>query len=110
MGATKTENFSKEQNEIATLAKALGHPARIAILEYLLSVDACICGDIVNVLPLAQPTVSQHLKELKNAGLIKGSIEGNAICYCIDEKTLEKMQSYFGRISDKLKKKKLDCC
>ena len=110
MGATKTEHFSQEQNEIATLAKALGHPARIAILEYLLSVDACICGDIVNELPLAQPTVSQHLKELKNAGLIKGSIEGNAICYCIDEKTLEKIQNYFGQISDKLKKKKTDCC
>ena len=85
MGATKTENFTEKQNDIATLAKALGHPARIAIMEYLLKVDACICGDIVNELPLAQPTVSQHLKELKNAGLIKGDIEGNTICYCIDE-------------------------
>ncbi|MBK7339185.1 MAG: winged helix-turn-helix transcriptional regulator [Saprospiraceae bacterium] len=110
MGATKKEHFTDKQNAIATLAKALGHPARLAIMEYLMKVDTCICGDIVNELPLAQPTVSQHLKELKNAGLIKGSIEGNAICYCIDEKALSKLQSYFTNISDKLKKKKTDCC
>ena len=110
MGATKTKHFTDKQNAIATLAKALGHPARLAIMEYLMKVDTCICGDIVNELPLAQPTVSQHLKELKNAGLIKGSIEGNAICYCIDEKALSKLQSYFTNISDKLKKKKTDCC
>ena len=67
MGATKTEYFTDQQNEIASLAKAIGHPARVAIIEYLIKVDACICGDIVNELPLAQPTVSQHLKELKNA-------------------------------------------
>ncbi len=87
MGATKTDHFTDKQNGIAILTKALGHPARIAIIEYLLKVDACICGDIVNELPLAQPTVSQHLKELKNAGLIKGEIEGNSICYCLDKKT-----------------------
>jgi ArsR family transcriptional regulator, arsenate/arsenite/antimonite-responsive transcriptional repressor len=110
MGATKTEHFTDQQNAIATLAKALGHPARVAIIEYLMKVDACICGDIVNELPLAQPTVSQHLKELKNAGLIKGSIEGNAICYCIDEKALTRLQSYFANISDKLEKKKSNCC
>lgn len=110
MGATKTEHFSEKQNEIATMAKALGHPARIAILEYLLSVDSCICGDIVKELPLAQPTVSQHLKELKNAGLIKGSIEGTAICYCIDEEALAKLQDYFGQIADKLKIKNKGCC
>ena len=98
MGATKTDHFTDKQNEIAILAKALGHPARIAIIEYLLKVDACICGDIVNEMPLAQPTVSQHLKELKNAGLIKGNIEGNAICYCIDEKGLEKIQHYFSNM------------
>src|SRR5918993_4302500 len=92
MGATKTEHFTDKQNEIATLAKALGHPARIAIMEYLLKVDTCICGDIVNELPLAQPTVSQHLKELKNAGLIKGNIEGNSICYCIDAGNWQKYQ------------------
>src|SRR5918993_4931613 len=110
MGATKTEHFTDKQNEIATLAKALGHPARIAIMEYLLKVDTCICGDIVNELPLSQPTVSQHLKELKNAGLIKGDIEGNTICYCIDEKALNKLQGYFGIISAKLQQRKNNCC
>lgn len=110
MGTTKTEHFTERQNEIATLAKALGHPARVAILDYLLKVNACICGDIVNELPLAQPTISQHLKELKNAGLIKGSIDGNAICYCIDEKGLEKLKSYFGVMIDTLETKKNECC
>ncbi len=110
MGATKTEHFTEKQNQIATMAKALGHPARIAIMEYLLKVDTCICGDIVNELPLAQPTVSQHLKELKNAGLIKGDIEGNSICYCIDEKALTKLQRYFGNIVTKLEVKKSKCC
>ena len=110
MGATKTEHFTEKQNAIATLAKALGHPARVAIMDHLLKVDACICGDIVNELPLAQPTVSQHLKELKNAGLIKGEIEGNSICYCIDEKAFEKLQNYFGHMASKLDKKKNNCC
>jgi len=110
MGATKTAHFTDKQNAIATIAKALGHPARVAILEYLIKVDACICGDIVNELPLAQPTVSQHLKELKNAGLIKGSIEGNSICYCVNDKTLVILQNYFANISAKLEKKKNNCC
>ncbi|WP_306350003.1 ArsR/SmtB family transcription factor [Flavobacterium sp. '19STA2R22 D10 B1'] len=110
MGTTKTEFFTAEQNEIAVLAKALGHPARVAILDYLMTVDTCICGDIVNELPLAQPTVSQHLKELKNAGLIKGNVEGTSICYCIDEKGVEKLQNYFGKISGKLVKTKDQCC
>jgi ArsR family transcriptional regulator len=109
MGATKTEFFSDKQNSTATLFKALGHPARVAILEYLLKVDDCICGDIVNELPLSQPTISQHLKELKNAGLIKGNIEGNAICYCIDEKAVSKVKDYFSTISSKLEQKKA-CC
>ncbi|MEO8944506.1 MAG: metalloregulator ArsR/SmtB family transcription factor [Ginsengibacter sp.] len=109
MGASKTEHFTDEQNEIATLAKALGHPARIAIIEYLLSVDACICGDIVNELPLAQPTVSQHLKELKNAGLIQGNIEGNAICYCVNEETLGKLNNYINHISNKITNRN-NCC
>lgn len=110
MGATKTDHFTDKQNAMAILAKALGHPARIAIIEYLIKVDTCICGDIVNELPLAQPTVSQHLKELKNAGLIKGEIEGNSICYCIDEKAIQKLQSYFGDISMKLSIRKNNCC
>ncbi len=110
MGATKTEHFTDKQNQLAILAKALGHPARIAILDYLLQVDTCICGDIVNELPLAQPTISQHLKELKNAGLIKGNVDGNAICYCIDETILETLQKYFTNIAAKMEKKRADCC
>ena len=76
MGVTKTEHFTQEQNDIAILLKALAHPARIAIIEYLLSVNTCICNDIVDEIKLAQPTVSQHLKELKNAGIIQGEIDG----------------------------------
>ena len=107
MGATKTEHFTEEQNELARVFKAIGHPARIAIVDYLLRIESCICGDIVNELPLAQPTVSQHLKELKNAGIIKGTIEGNAICYCINENALKKIENYFSAINFKLKNK---CC
>lgn len=108
MGATKTEHFTEQQNKIASIAKALGHPARIAIIEYLMKVNECICGDIVNELPLAQPTVSQHLKELKNAGIIKGNIEGNSICYCIDEKAIEVINTYFSTIIETVSKTK--CC
>lgn len=108
MGATKTDHFTDQQNQISTIAKALGHPARVAIIEHLLKVNACICGDIVNELPLAQPTVSQHLKELKNAGLIKGNIEGNAICYCIDDKTFEVLKNYFSKIITTVTKQ--NCC
>ncbi len=109
MGATKTEHFTDRQNSVATMLKALGHPARVAIVEYLMKVDDCICGDIVNELPLAQPTVSQHLKELKNAGIIQGTVEGNSICYCLDQKAMEKLQNYFTSISAKLEMKK-NCC
>lgn len=84
MGITKTEEFTKTQNELAGLAKALGHPARVAILQFLASQPSCVCGDIVDELPLSQSTVSQHLKELKKAGLIKGNIDGPSVCYCID--------------------------
>jgi DNA-binding transcriptional ArsR family regulator len=110
MGATKTDFYTDSQNELAILTKALGHPARIAIIEHILKVNSCICGDIVNELPLAQPTVSQHLKELKNAGLIKGSVEGNAICYCIDENGFEKFKSFFQNVNDSLERKKTNCC
>jgi ArsR family transcriptional regulator len=108
MGATKTDHFTDRQNQLATIAKALGHPARIAIIEYLLQVNSCICGDIVNELPLAQPTVSQHLKELKNAGLIKGNIQGNAICYCIDKKTFTLFKDYFAQIVGSIDNQ--ECC
>lgn len=108
MGATKTDPYTKKQNAMATLMKALGHPARVTILEYLMKVDTCICSDIVNELPLAQPTVSQHLKELKQAGLIKGSIEGNTICYCVNEKAIEQLRTYFTQFSNHLTDK--NCC
>lgn len=108
MGATKTDHFTNKQNSIATVFKALGHPARVAIIEYLMKVNTCICGDIVNELPLAQPTVSQHLKELKNAGLIKGSIEGNSICYCINEKAFNSLKEYFSKVISTVESQK--CC
>lgn len=110
MKQTKPQDFTEEQYQTSQVFKALGHPARVAIIEYLLSVDTCICGDIVDVLPLAQPTVSRHLKELKNAKLIKGTIEGNTICYCIDENTIEELQKYFTNISEKLTLKNKNCC
>jgi DNA-binding transcriptional ArsR family regulator len=85
MGAAKVEDFTLKDNKIAQYAKALAHPARVAILQLLLKKQACICGDIVDEIPLSQSTVSQHLKELKEAGLIKGEIEGKKVCYCINE-------------------------
>ena len=110
MGATKTDLYTEQQNKLAILLKALGHPARIAIIEYLLKVNSCISGAIVNELALAQPTISQHLKELKNAGLIKGSVEGNTICYCINETGFEKMKGFFENISMHIEKKNTNCC
>lgn len=83
MGLTKTEIFTDEQNRLAIQLKALAHPARIAILQHLMATDSCICGDLTGELGLAQATISQHLKELKNAGLIQGTIDGVSVCYCI---------------------------
>jgi DNA-binding transcriptional ArsR family regulator len=98
MGTTKTEEFTIKQNKIAKYGKALAHPARIAILELLARKQSCICGDIVDELPLSQSTVSQHLKELKEAGLIKGDIEGVKVCYCIDEKEWENAKTYLNNL------------
>ena len=109
MGATKTDHFSDNQNEIATLAKALGHPARVAIVEHLAKMNECVCGKIVEILPLAQPTVSQHLKELKNAGIIKGEVEGNSVCYCVDKKAIETINRYFSTLLKNLEELK-ECC
>lgn len=108
MGITKTENFTEEQLELSNLMKALGHPARVAIIQYLIESNKCVCGDIVDVIPLAQATVSQHLKELKTAGLIKGSIEGNTICYCIEPKTWNKLKGIFASLTGKIKE--AACC
>lgn len=110
MGITKSTLFTEQQNEISMLLKAIAHPARIAIIEYILKVNSCICGDIVNELPLAQATISQHLKELKTVGLIKGNIEGNAICYCLDENMWQVLQQYINHISAELVNKKSSCC
>lgn len=92
MGVSKSELFTKEQNELAILAKAFAHPARIAILQYLFKMQSCVCGDIVEEVGLAQPTISQHLKELKSLGLIKGSVEGTSVCYCIDAEVWSRMK------------------
>jgi len=110
MGLTKTEGFTKAQNEMAIIAKALGHPARVAILQFLIKTKACVCGDIVEELPLSQSTVSQHLKELKNAGLIKGDIEGPSVCYCIDEKSWQKAQKLINGLFDSFKAGESNCC
>lgn len=94
MGTAKTEDYTVKDNKIAKYSKALGHPARIAILRLLIKKEACVCGDIVDELPLSQSTVSQHLKELKEVGLIKGEITGKSVCYCIDEKVWEEAKNY----------------
>lgn len=98
MGLTKSYEFSARDNKIAKYAKALGHPARVAILKLLASKATCQCGDIVEELPLSQSTVSQHLKELKEAGLIKGEIEGVKVCYCIDEKEWKEAQRWINQL------------
>ncbi|SFW54723.1 transcriptional regulator, ArsR family [Sinomicrobium oceani] len=84
MGITKSEIFTDRQNRIAMFAKVFGHPARVAILEHLFKIQTCVCGDLVEEIGLAQPTISQHLRELKQLGLIRGTIEGTRVCYCID--------------------------
>ena len=108
MGVTKTENFTKEQNRLAAVAKVLGHPARIAILEQLLALNSCICGDLVKELPLSQATVSQHLKALKEVGLIKGNIEGTSVCYCIDPENWKLARTLLNRMFNSYKAN--NCC
>lgn len=108
MGLTKTEEFTKAQNDLAIFTKALGHPARIAILQFLIKTKSCMCGDIVDELPLSQSTVSQHLSELKKAGLIKGDIEGPSVCYCVDEKVWNKAKRMVGDFFESYKGS--DCC
>ena len=100
MGLTKTENFTTRQNELARIAKALGHPARIAIVQHLLKIKSCICGDLVDEIPLAQPTISRHLKELKAVGIIRGTIEGTSVNYCIDPGRWKAVQAVFNELFD----------
>lgn len=107
MGVTKSEIFSDQQNRIADLAKGFAHPARVAILEFLAVKKSCICGDIVEELPLAQATVSQHLKELKRLGLIKGDIDPPRVCYCLDEQAWKEAKALIVNFIDRLQ---LNCC
>lgn len=110
MGITKTELFTKEQNALAHLAKAFAHPARIAILEYLLRKNTCINGDLVQELGLAQATISQHLRELKEIGVIRGNIEGVSMCYCIDASKWEEIKSTFNQLFQRFEIPLGDCC
>lgn len=100
MGLTKSEIFTYEQNKLASLFKVLGHPARVAILQYIIDQKTCICNDLVDELGLAQATISQHLKDLKNLGIIQGTIEGKSVCYCIDEKLWKEIQQEFNGFFD----------
>src|ERR1700740_1476217 len=109
MGITKSEEFTVKDNKIAAYAKALAHPARVAILQLLIKKQVCICGDIVDELPLSQSTVSQHLKELKEAGLIKGDIDGVKVCYCIDEKEWAIARNYLSSLFEEYTNKG-KCC
>ncbi|MCP9201000.1 metalloregulator ArsR/SmtB family transcription factor [Gramella sp. GC03-9] len=112
MGVTKTDLFTKEQNELAILAKAFAHPARIAILQHLLKANTCINSDLVNELGLAQATISQHLRELKNAGLLQGNIEGVSMSYCIHPENWNRVKDLFNGMFDKIQHcgPKDECC
>lgn len=109
MGITKTNLFTAEQNELARYAKVLAHPARIAIIDHLLKANVCINSDLVQELGLAQATISQHLKELKLSGIIQGTVEGNAMCYCLDYKVWKVIQQLFDGMFDKLQPEG-SCC
>ncbi|CAL2088149.1 metalloregulator ArsR/SmtB family transcription factor [Tenacibaculum dicentrarchi] len=109
MGLTKSEIFTSEQNNLANIAKVLGHPARIAILQHLFKINSCVCGDLVNEIGLAQPTISQHLKELKNAKLIKGNISGTSVCYCIDKENWTQIKNLLNSFLN-LDENQNNCC
>ena len=110
MGASKSEQFSAEQNDISQLFKALGHPARIAIVQHLMNTKSCICNDLVGILPLSQATISQHLRELKDAGIIKGTIEGTSVCYCLNSNVFETMINTLHEFKELDQKTTKECC
>jgi ArsR family transcriptional regulator, arsenate/arsenite/antimonite-responsive transcriptional repressor len=110
MGLVKTELFSTQDNEIALIAKAFGHPARVAILQHLFKIDSCVCGDLVHEIGLAQPTISQHLKELKQLGLIKGNVEGTSVCYCIDKDNWTRMKALMSDFLNQDSSINSSCC
>jgi DNA-binding transcriptional ArsR family regulator len=109
MGISKTAAFDDKTVEMSNILKALGHPARLAIVLHLLKVDSCICGELVDELPLAQPTISQHLKELKQVGLIKGNIEGTSVCYCLNLAIIITLNDFIANIHQQLNTKN-SCC
>lgn len=110
MGLTKAEEFTVTDNRVSKYANAISHPARVAILKFLIKKQSCICGDIVDKLPLSQSTVSQHLKELKAAGLIKGQIEGKKVCYCIDKKEWKIAEKYLNELFSSYQPGTDECC
>jgi len=110
MATNKKEEFTLKEQALANFAKAIAHPARLAILKVLAQQNECICGKIVEVLPLAQSTISQHLKELKKAGLIDGTVDGPRSCYCIDWKAFEKFNTEFNGLFNQLKIKNAKAC
>jgi DNA-binding transcriptional ArsR family regulator len=110
MAYHKKEEFTKKENELAAFANAISHPARVAILKEIAKKESCICGELVKVLPLAQSTVSQHLKELLKAELIKGTIDGPKSCYCINWKTFEKFDKIFNEFFSKTNSNNPKCC
>ncbi|SHI70900.1 ArsR/SmtB family transcription factor [Algibacter luteus] len=110
MGLAKTEMFTDLQNEIALFAKVFGHPARVSILQHLFKINTCVCGDLVEEIGLAQPTISQHLKELKHLGLIKGNVEGTSVCYCINQDNWKAMKKVMTEFLNQDLTQKQDCC
>jgi len=110
MGASKSDQFTEEQNDISMLFKALGHPARIAIIQHLMNTKSCICNDLVGILPLSQATISQHLRELKDAGIIKGTIDGTSVCYCLNSNVFDTMINTLQEFKTLDQKNTKDCC
>lgn len=110
MAFNKRDAFNIKENELADFANAISHPARVAILKEIAKRESCICGEIVDILPLAQSTVSQHLKELLNAGLITGTVDGAKSCYCINWKTFDRFEKTFNEFFTKTNAKNPSCC
>ena len=110
MGTAKTEIFSDQHNQIARFSKALGHPARVAILEYLFKINSCICGDLVLEIGLAQATISQHLKELKSLDLIQGTVAGTSVCYCINDAIWQDTKQLFTAFLNQDLNDENQCC
>ncbi len=110
MGASKSAEFTEEQNDISQVFKALGHPARIAIIQHLMNIKSCICNDLVGILPLSQATISQHLRELKEAEIIKGTIDGTSVCYCLNSNVFETMINTLNEFKELDQKNTKECC